>query len=218
MRSRMIATCHPEREHYAKNMCCQCYGTRAYAQPGTAERRRAARAAGPKRPSTCHPDRPALARGMCSACYNAFWYAKPDFRNKVCESRRARYHEDPSSFTERNRRYIETPRGRAGLMVNAARHHAKKLGLPCEISASDIVIPTHCPLLGLELDCAAAPNSPNVPSLDRIHSSIGYVKDNIWVISWRANALKRDGTLAELEKIVKGLRARIAPHLKVAGS
>lgn len=38
-------------------------------------------------------------------------------------------------------------------------------------------------------------------SLDRIDSSRGYVKGNIWVISLRANRIKNDSTVEELRLI-----------------
>lgn len=43
---------------------------------------------------------------------------------------------------------------------------------------------------------------PAAPSIDRINQDSGYTKDNIRVISWRANHIKNDATLEELEKIV----------------
>jgi hypothetical protein len=36
--------------------------------------------------------------------------------------------------------------------------------------------------------------------------SLGYVRGNVEVISWRANSLKRDGTLDEMEKLVMWMR------------
>ena len=41
------------------------------------------------------------------------------------------------------------------------------------------------------------------PSLDRIIPSLGYVKGNIRVISFRANTLKNNATLSELELILE---------------
>ena len=44
------------------------------------------------------------------------------------------------------------------------------------------------------------------PSLDKIIPSLGYVKDNIWVISYRANTIKNNCTFEEIEKLYKSLR------------
>jgi hypothetical protein len=53
------------------------------------------------------------------------------------------------------------------------------------------------------------------PSLDRIDSSLGYVKGNVWVISWRANHIKTDATLDELRLLVTGLEN--AMRLRLVG-
>jgi hypothetical protein len=74
------------------------------------------------------------------------------------------------------------------------------------LTLADIVIPSRCPLLGIDLDLAAAKFAPNLPSLDRFDNGKGYVRGNVWVISWRANLLKRDADFAELETLVEGWR------------
>jgi len=38
---------------------------------------------------------------------------------------------------------------------------------------------------------------------------MGYVKGNVWVISHRANRIKNDATLLELEKLVTALKKRL---------
>ena len=43
-------------------------------------------------------------------------------------------------------------------------------------------------------------------SLDRIEPARGYTPDNVWVISWRANHIKADASLGELEILVEGLQ------------
>jgi hypothetical protein len=48
--------------------------------------------------------------------------------------------------------------------------------------------------------------SPNSPSLDKIIPSKGYIKGNVWVISNRANTLKNDASLQELELLVENLK------------
>ena len=46
----------------------------------------------------------------------------------------------------------------------------------------------------------------NSPSIDRKIPSLGYMKGNIWVISYRANRIKNDATVEELELLAKGMR------------
>jgi hypothetical protein len=70
----------------------------------------------------------------------------------------------------------------------------------------ELTIPTHCPVLGIALKHNTARRLDNSPSIDRIDSSKGYTKDNVRVISWRANKLKNNGTLEELEAVVRYMK------------
>ena len=74
------------------------------------------------------------------------------------------------------------------------------------IEFGDLTFPTHCPVLGIELDYFADSRSENSPSFDRIDPKLGYVKGNVAIISWRANRIKNDGTAEEHEKIAKFIR------------
>lgn len=71
-------------------------------------------------------------------------------------------------------------------------------------------MPDKCPVFNTELDFEHAGGikgrNPNSPSLDRFDNSKGYTKDNIRVISWRANSLKSDGTQEEFEQILTYLK------------
>jgi hypothetical protein len=84
-----------------------------------------------------------------------------------------------------------------------AKKRAVDRNMDFDISEDDIVIPDTCPVLGIPIHRNATLNSNNCPSLDRIDNTIGYVKGNIRVVSFRANSLKRDATLAEMKKIVE---------------
>ncbi len=70
-------------------------------------------------------------------------------------------------------------------------------------------MPEICPVFGKKLDFEHAGGiigrNPYSPSLDRIDNSKGYTKDNVRIISWRANALKSDATKTELQLIIKYL-------------
>jgi hypothetical protein len=85
----------------------------------------------------------------------------------------------------------------------AARTRSRKYGLPFNIILDDIVIPSHCPLLGIKLEPQKGRLSAASPSLDRIKPELGYIRGNIWVVSWRANTLKSDASLQELTALVE---------------
>lgn len=90
--------------------------------------------------------------------------------------------------------------------VHSLRQRAAKAGIPFHITIDDLDVPTHCPILGIRLRRHKGKPGPSSPSVDRVNSRRGYYPDNVQVISYRANLLKRDGTLAEWEAIVKYMR------------
>ena len=68
-----------------------------------------------------------------------------------------------------------------------------------------------CPILGTRMEWGALDGDrSSCPSLDRIIPELGYVKGNVAWISLRANRLKDDASLEELQKIVAYVRG----HLK----
>ena len=101
-------------------------------------------------------------------------------------------------------------------LLQSARDTSRTNGWVCDLEVSDILIPEVCPLLGIVLDCRAPSRSNNLPSIDRRDPTKGYVKGNVWVISWRANRLKSDATLDELRGIVAGLEA--VTRLRLVGT
>jgi hypothetical protein len=70
---------------------------------------------------------------------------------------------------------------------------------------------THCPLLGIELSYKKfVGNTPGeYATLDRIDSSKGYELGNIQIISFRANTLKGDATIEEIELLLKNWKIYI---------
>lgn len=95
-------------------------------------------------------------------------------------------------------------------LLSSARRRAKKRGIEFDVDFLDLQVPTHCPLLGIELSYFnEGIHSPNSASLDRIDSSLGYTKNNVWIISNRANKIKNDATVPELEQITFKLKERL---------
>jgi hypothetical protein len=93
------------------------------------------------------------------------------------------------------------------IMYQRVRRRALEKGLMFNLDLSDIIIPKYCPVLGMELRVAKGKHMQyESPSLDRIIPELGYTKGNVRVISMRANTLKNNATLAELEAITQDLR------------
>lgn len=95
--------------------------------------------------------------------------------------------------------------------ITSIKRGAKLRGLEFDLSVEDLEVPTHCPLLGLPLtfEIGRGKRTDNSASLDRLDSSKGYVKGNVWVVSWRANNLKRDATLTELKMLAANLEIKL---------
>ena len=96
----------------------------------------------------------------------------------------------------------------ARVMTNA-RYRAKSRNLAFTIQSEDLTWPETCPILGTRLRYDESPESIDsagstwdIPSIDRLDSTIGYVPLNCRVISWRANRLKSNATLDELKRLV----------------
>ena len=76
-----------------------------------------------------------------------------------------------------------------------AKRRAKTKNQEFNIQVSDIIIPEICPVFNKPFVI----NTEYAASLDRIDSSLGYVKGNIQVISNKANILKNNATESELK-------------------
>lgn len=87
-------------------------------------------------------------------------------------------------------------------MLQRARARARRLGLEFDLAPEDIHIPERCPVLGITLErkCREQDSSP---SLDRIENDKGYVKGNVIVVSFRANRIKGNASVAELRKVLE---------------
>jgi hypothetical protein len=91
-------------------------------------------------------------------------------------------------------------------MWRSAKMRAKRKNIPFSIDVEDIAIPETCPVLGISLSRAGGKPGHRSPSLDRIVPEVGYVRGNVRVISHRANTLKLNATVSELEAILTDLR------------
>lgn len=91
-------------------------------------------------------------------------------------------------------------------LVNRLKSKCQKDAIPFDLTADDVIVPTHCPVLGIALEFGKSDGEKwrdNSPSVDRIVPALGYVKGNIIVVSYRANRIKNDATIEELGKIAR---------------
>ena len=118
----------------------------------------------------------------------------------------------PGNLPERKHaRYVEWVRKNPEKKLwDNARKRAKKNGIEFSIEPSDIVIPEVCPIFGMRLERGSGGTRlDSSPSLDRLDNNKGYIKGNVWVISWRANHLKSNASLEELEKLIFVLKRKL---------
>lgn len=93
--------------------------------------------------------------------------------------------------------------------IYALRHRAKILGVPFDLREEDIVLPKICPVLGFPLEVGEGRLQFNSPSVDRIIPSRGYVTGNVKVISYRANTIKLNATIEEVEAVLRYMKEHV---------
>lgn len=100
-------------------------------------------------------------------------------------------------------------------IVNAlgrARQRAKRSGVAFDLDFGFLkgLAVSNCPVLGVELvygNSGAGPGGVwNSASVDRIKPDAGYVRGNVVIISRRANVVKSDASVDEIEAIARWLR------------
>jgi hypothetical protein len=71
-------------------------------------------------------------------------------------------------------------------------------------------IPDRCPVLGIKLNARGEYKGKDIrdcnASIDRIYNHLGYVPGNVHWVSYRANKLKADATVEELQTIANYYR------------
>lgn len=90
-------------------------------------------------------------------------------------------------------------------MLMRSKNRAKAKSMAFDLTEEDFpTLPLFCPVLGIPLTYGAEGKTVDgSPSFERIDNSKGYIKGNVIIVSWRANNIKSNATLAELQAIVK---------------
>jgi hypothetical protein len=95
----------------------------------------------------------------------------------------------------RKGRLMSNPRGK---ICSNASSNSKKNNCLFNIVSEDIILVKNCPILGIPLEYNNNKMLDNSPSIDKINPKLGYVVDNIQIISMLANKMKSSATPEQL--------------------
>lgn len=122
--------------------------------------------------------------------------------------------EHPENYKQRQQKYRQTHKPELAerrkkynqanpdiYLFHAAKSRAKKFGIAFDITREDVIVPTHCPVFGFPLEHGGKGFHESSPSIDQINPAKGYTKGNIIVVSFKANRMKQNSTVEELERL-----------------
>jgi predicted amidohydrolase YtcJ len=134
----------------------------------------------------------------CSAAEFKRWQQTDGYHTRLAKGRAVR---KQLKDTDPKRRWAQ-------MVLAAARTRSRRKGMPCALTLDWLLdaAPDRCPVLGTTLSYTNATSLANSAALDRIDNTRGYEPDNCWVISMKANRIKSDATLAEIEAVAQALR------------
>lgn len=157
----------------------------------------------------------------CRTCANRFKAAKVSLGLTRCEYEK-QYWKKPENQARKKMMQRTAARKRAVLfgdsfkkmVLTRAKARSKKYAIPFNLTIDDFEIPEYCPILKIKLELGdKRGGSFNSPSLDRLIPLLGYTKGNVVVISRRANLVKSDAQLHELESIVSFMKSLHQPEV-----
>jgi hypothetical protein len=109
---------------------------------------------------------------------------------------------NPEAYRTYDREYRRSHRAQTALV--RAKRRAPKCGVPFNLTIEDLPpIPDICPVLGVPLVCGEGRVVPESLTLDRMDPSLGYVRGNVMWLSHRANAMKQDASLEQLQQFAR---------------
>lgn len=122
------------------------------------------------------------------------------------QARRARRYARDKSKVERQ--FSERLDIRLRALFATAKSRAKREGKDFTVSFEEIEWPEFCPVLGIRINYSVkgGRRGDDSPSLDRTRPELHYTAGNVVVMSWRANRIKYDSTIDELEKLLVYMR------------
>ncbi len=141
------------------------------------------------------------------------WYSNN--KDKKRDYRKRYYNENSEKIKQmhKNRRKGLAEKDPEKLWVFNAFHdakkRAKKKNLEFSLEKKDLIVPEYCPVLNIKLKFGVRIATDESPSIDRIDNTKGYTKDNICIISRRANSIKSNASFEEINLILKYIKKNL---------
>ena len=111
------------------------------------------------------------------------------------------YRNNRELVLQENKDYRRTEEGSINYLYKSAKGRSKKYNIIFNLELKDIIIPSVCPVLGIQLVQGDGVSFDGSPTIDRIIPELGYTRGNIIVVSMKANRIKNNATLDELKKV-----------------
>jgi len=136
-------------------------------------------------------------------------FAKEYHKQKSRDWMKADRDNNLEKYKERERSFRENNPSKR--LLYSTKQTAKKKNIEHSLVESDIICPVLCPYLGIQIDYRAGVGKHMFnPSVDRINPKLGYIKDNIEVISSLANTMKCNATVEQLLAFANEVNKRYA--------
>jgi hypothetical protein len=156
---------------------------------------------GNKKKAEEFPKNPRSITGLGSRCKNCSNTQRRDaeYYKTSNELRKLRMDKDPEyrrhiNNLKRENTYINF---KSHMLSNARKRSIMK-NYAFNLTIDDIHIPEICPILKIPIIVGNKNNYESTPSIDRIDNDKGYTKDNIQIISKKANSMKNSASIKEL--------------------
>lgn len=119
------------------------------------------------------------------------------FQCKTCRASYAKYTRKKNPFAK---------------MLAAKKHICKVKGLPFDLDQEylESIYTETCPIFGVKMIQMNSddPRHDDNATLDRMIPEKGYVKGNVTFICFRANRIKSDASLEEIQKIISWMKSK----------
>lgn len=93
--------------------------------------------------------------------------------------------------------------------LSGIKSRAKRSGMEFNLSEQDIIFPKICPILHIPLEITEGRQTDRTPAADRVNNARGYTKDNVRFISHKANRMKSDMTIEQVERLLAYMKGEL---------